>query len=129
MRGTLHGAGGTLTVSDGRHTAAIALFGNYIAGSLVIAADGHGGTLVTQALQSEQQALLAHPPHRCLGLGPRRAHAPQAVHSEPDRRRARACRGHARRRAQSSPLHRNNDADHRNTSAMRPVMTNHGFLS
>ena len=58
------GAGGTLTVSDGRHTAAIALLGSYIAGSFVIAADGHGGTLVTQALQSEQQALLAHPPHR-----------------------------------------------------------------
>ena len=57
------GAGGTLTVSDGRHTAAIALFGSYIAGSFVIAADGHGGTLVTQGLQSEQQALLAHPPH------------------------------------------------------------------
>jgi hypothetical protein len=58
------GTGGLLTVSDGRHAAAIALLGNYIAGSFVVAADGHGGTLVTQALQSEQKVLLAHPPHR-----------------------------------------------------------------
>jgi hypothetical protein len=52
------GTGGTLTVSDGRHTASIALLGNYIAGSFVATADGHGGTLVTQA---QQQPLLTHP--------------------------------------------------------------------
>ena len=46
------GTGGTLTVSDGRHAAAIALLGNYMAGSFVAAADGHGGTLVTQAQQT-----------------------------------------------------------------------------
>ena len=56
------GAGGTLTVSDGRHTAAIALLGSYIAGSFVIAADGHGGTLLTAAEQT-QQPQLTHPPH------------------------------------------------------------------
>ena len=56
------GTGGTLTVSDGRHAASIALFGNYIAGSFATAADGHGGTLVTQN-QNEQTPLLAHPPH------------------------------------------------------------------
>jgi hypothetical protein len=42
------GTGGTLTVSDGRHAAANALLGNYIAGSFVAAADGHGGTLGLQ---------------------------------------------------------------------------------
>ena len=55
------GTGGTLTVSDGRHTAAIALFGNYMAGSFVAVADGHGGTLITQGQTG--QPLLTHPPH------------------------------------------------------------------
>ena len=53
--------GGTLTVTDGRHAASIALLGNYMAGSFVTAADGHGGTLVTEASQTGQQPLLAHP--------------------------------------------------------------------
>jgi hypothetical protein len=56
------GTGGTLTVSDGRHAASIALLGNYIAGSFVIAADGHGGTLISEVQQTEQKPLLAHPP-------------------------------------------------------------------
>ena len=56
------GTGGTLTVTDGRHAAAIALLGNYMAGSFVTAADGHGGTLISQA-QTQQQPLLTHPPH------------------------------------------------------------------
>ena len=43
------GTGGALAVSDGTHAATIALLGNYMAGSLVTAADGHGGTLVTAA--------------------------------------------------------------------------------
>jgi hypothetical protein len=55
------GTGGTLTVSDGRHAASIALFGSYIAGSFVLGADGHGGTLVTE-VQTGQQPLLTHPP-------------------------------------------------------------------
>jgi hypothetical protein len=54
------GTGGTLTVSDGRHAASFVLLGNYIAGSFVAAADGHGGTLVTQA-QPQQPPLLTHP--------------------------------------------------------------------
>jgi hypothetical protein len=54
------GTGGTLTVNDGRHAAAIALLGNYKAGSFVTAADGHGGTLVTEASQTAQP-LLARP--------------------------------------------------------------------
>jgi hypothetical protein len=51
------GTGGILTVSDGRHAASIALLGNYVAGSFVITADGHGGTLLTEASQSAQQFL------------------------------------------------------------------------
>ena len=54
------GAGGTLTMSDGRHAASVALLGNYIGGSFVAVADGHGGTLVTQA-QPQQQPLLTRP--------------------------------------------------------------------
>jgi hypothetical protein len=53
--------GGTLTVTGGRHAAAIALLGNYMAGSLVAAADGHGGTLVTETLQAHQPPPLSHP--------------------------------------------------------------------
>jgi hypothetical protein len=56
------GTGGTLTVSDGRHAASIALLGNYIAGSFIIAADGHGGMLISEVQQTEQKPLLAHPP-------------------------------------------------------------------
>ena len=51
---------GMLTVSDGRHAASIVLLGNYMAGSFVTAADGHGGTLVTET-QTQPQPLLSHP--------------------------------------------------------------------
>ena len=54
------GTGGTLSVGDGRHAAAIALLGNYMAGSFVTADDGHCGTLVTNTAQAESPAL-AHP--------------------------------------------------------------------
>ena len=60
IRENAAGTGGTLTVNDGRHAAAIALLGNYMAGSFVTAADGHGGTLVTEASQAAQP-LLARP--------------------------------------------------------------------
>jgi hypothetical protein len=50
-------------VSDGRHTAAIALLGNYMAGSFVAVADGHGGTLVTETNAQQPPLLLTHPPH------------------------------------------------------------------
>jgi hypothetical protein len=53
--------GGTLTVTDGRHAAGIALLGNYMAGSFVTAPDGHGGTLVSEVPPNEQQPLLARP--------------------------------------------------------------------
>ena len=38
------GTGGTLTVSDGAHSASIALLGNYMASVFVASSDGHGGT-------------------------------------------------------------------------------------
>jgi serralysin len=37
---------GTLTVSEGTHTAKVALLGNYMASSFVASSDGHGGTLI-----------------------------------------------------------------------------------
>ena len=39
--------GGTLTVTDGVHTANIALLGQYTASEFALSNDGHGGTLVT----------------------------------------------------------------------------------
>jgi hypothetical protein len=53
-----------LTVSDGRHAASIALFGSYIAGSFVLGADGHGGTLVRA-----NAAPAAHAPARLTWFG------------------------------------------------------------
>jgi len=53
--------GGTLTVTDGTHTAAIALLGNYMASTLVTGADGHDGTLVTEGSLPGQPVPLTHP--------------------------------------------------------------------
>jgi fibronectin-binding autotransporter adhesin len=53
-------AGGTLLQTAGTHGAKLALLGHYMATSFVTAADWHGGTLVTDAQQT-QQPLLAHP--------------------------------------------------------------------
>jgi hypothetical protein len=52
--------GGTLTVSDGLHAQSVALLGQYMASSFVMASDGHGGTLITDPALS-QQMLLARP--------------------------------------------------------------------
>ena len=52
--------GGELKVSDGIHTANIALLGNYMASTFATASDGHGGTLITAAPQA-QQPMLATP--------------------------------------------------------------------
>jgi hypothetical protein len=54
-------AADTLTLTDGRHAATIALLGNYMAGTFATAAGGNGGTLVSAA--QAEQPLLAHPPH------------------------------------------------------------------
>ena len=67
----MHGCGNDFVVFDERagslgltpaHAAAIALLGNYIAASFVTAADGHGGTVISEAAQTaNQQPLLTHP--------------------------------------------------------------------
>jgi hypothetical protein len=57
-------AGGTLSVSDGTHSAALALLGSYIASSFVLESDNHGGTLVvTDTSQETSQSLIANPHH------------------------------------------------------------------
>jgi hypothetical protein len=50
----------TLTVSDGAHTANIALLGQYAASSFATDSDGHDGTLIT-SVQPSQQQLLTQP--------------------------------------------------------------------
>ncbi len=55
-------SGGTLTVTDGTHTANVALLGNYMASTFVTSSDGHGGTSVVDP-QLAQQNLLAQPQH------------------------------------------------------------------
>lgn len=42
-------AGGSLSVSDGTHTASIQLAGNYAAADFVAASDGHGGVAIRYA--------------------------------------------------------------------------------
>ena len=54
--------GGTLSVTDGVHSANIALLGNYMASSFVMEGDSHGGTMVV-ASQTGTQSLLASPQH------------------------------------------------------------------
>jgi hypothetical protein len=41
------GTSGTLTISDGTHTATLNLLGHYVAGNFVAQSDGNGGTLIT----------------------------------------------------------------------------------
>jgi len=53
--------GGTLTVSDGTHAACVTLVGNYIAASFVTVGDQHGGTLVSNALETQPAPVLTHP--------------------------------------------------------------------
>jgi hypothetical protein len=56
--------GGTLTLTDGTHSANIALLGNYMASSFALAGDGSGGTMVVPAASlGGNQSLLAHPQH------------------------------------------------------------------
>lgn len=54
---------GTLTVSDGTHTAAILLLGQYLAANFTKQSDGNGGTLITDPPVStnDQQSLISHP--------------------------------------------------------------------
>ena len=58
-------SGGTLTVTDGTHSANVALLGNYLASTFVTSSDGHGGTAVMNPLltSANQQTILAQPQH------------------------------------------------------------------
>ncbi len=57
-------AGGTLTVTDGSHSANIALLGNYLASTFVATSDGHGGTNIVEAtLVAAHPTLLTPPQH------------------------------------------------------------------
>ena len=53
--------GGDLTVTGGKHTANIALLGQYAAASFVMASDGHGGTLITEPPVLVAQTQLTSP--------------------------------------------------------------------
>jgi hypothetical protein len=53
--------GGTLTVSDGTHTASLALLGQYMAASFATASDGHGGTLISDPPVVAAQTQLTQP--------------------------------------------------------------------
>ncbi len=61
--------GGVLTVTDGTHTATIALKGNYLSSTFIAASDGHGGTIV----HDPAKAAALPSPHRLIvamaGLG------------------------------------------------------------
>jgi len=61
-----NGSGGTLTVSDGTHTASLALLGQYAAAGFTTAVDANGGTIVsyipTQGSTTDP-VLLTAPPH------------------------------------------------------------------
>ncbi len=54
-------SGGTLTVTDGAHTANIALLGNYMASVFPISSDGHGGSAIQ--VYQEPIAMLSQPQH------------------------------------------------------------------
>ena len=54
---------GVSSVIEGTHSGKIALFGNYMATSFVTAADGHGGTLITEAAQMANQLVPLTTPH------------------------------------------------------------------
>jgi hypothetical protein len=52
---------GTLTVTDGTHTAQIALLGQYVTANFHLSDDGHGGTLIVDPPVSSGSGVA--PPH------------------------------------------------------------------
>ncbi len=58
---TGNASGGTLKVTNGSQTANIALFGNYLSSTFVVANDGSGGTLVHDPAASSSAPLVAAP--------------------------------------------------------------------
>jgi hypothetical protein len=55
------GSAGTLTVTDGAHSASIVLLGNYMASAFATSGDGHGGSSIQ--VHPEPVAMLAQPQH------------------------------------------------------------------
>jgi hypothetical protein len=55
--------GGTLSLAGGAQSAKIALLGNYMASSFAVASDNHSDSMVIEAWQASNQALLTHPQH------------------------------------------------------------------
>jgi hypothetical protein len=56
--------GGTLSITNGTHSANIALLGNYMASSFVMESDNHGGTMVVaEASQTSNHTLLTTAQH------------------------------------------------------------------
>jgi hypothetical protein len=53
-------SGGKLSVSDGGHSASIALLGNYLAATFAAASDGHGGTSVNRCPGARRRAAPRH---------------------------------------------------------------------
>ncbi len=49
--------GGTLTITDGDHTASLQLLGQYSAADFALAADGHGGSVITNPVDQPQAQL------------------------------------------------------------------------
>ena len=72
------GTGGILTVTDGTHTAHIALVGDYTASTFEFSADGHGGTFVADppkaAASSVKPANVLPMINAMAGVGPGVAH-------------------------------------------------------
>jgi hypothetical protein len=56
-------SGGTLTVTDGTHTANIALLGNYMASTFAPSSDGHGNTNLVDHASTDQTSLVSQPSH------------------------------------------------------------------
>ena len=54
-------SGGKLTVSDGSHTASLALLGQYTAADFALSSDGHGGTMISDPGAGVQQSALELP--------------------------------------------------------------------
>jgi hypothetical protein len=50
-------------VTDGSHSANIALLGDYLASNFVATSDGHGGTLISEAAMASTQTQLMTQPH------------------------------------------------------------------
>jgi hypothetical protein len=56
-------SGGTLSVTDGAHTANIALLGDYLASTFAASSDGHGGTNIIEHAPIGQTSLVAQSQH------------------------------------------------------------------